>query len=179
MKNKVGRPKGHNRLRATEIKDPVKWKPVHDTVITLHVFGKKSVEIAQQLKLNQTTISNIINCPAGQAKIKELNTLRQENLQKSLTSKIQEIEEASITNIHSIVTKPEEFKGRPIALLDLSTKALKAVVDYKEPSKKNDDKGNSQTTNTQFNFFTTGENAERIIKGLSRLKEIKQKKISA
>ena len=158
------------------VEDPKFWKPVHDTIVTLHVLGRKNDEISKAVQLNYVTISNIIRCPAGQAKIKELNEIKQKALMESTVGKIQRIEEASISNIHDIVTKPEEFKGRPLALMELSTKALKAVGDFKTPVKKADDNVNNPIQNNQFNFFTTTENAERIVNGLNKLKEIATRK---
>lgn len=164
-----GRPKG--RLKGTRVAPRVQiveWKPVHETICTLHVLGKKNVEIAEKLKLSPVTVSNVLHSDKGKDRIKILYDDHIKAIRQSHEGRISEIKEQAVKNVHSLITDKKQQETKPFALAEFSLKALAALDNKKDVS-------NQPNTiqNNQFNtIIANPELAARLANGLDKLTQI-------
>lgn len=180
IKRKRGRPVGSITGKRETLRFQIKnWKPIHETIVTLHVLGRKNIDIAKQLQIAQMTVGNTINSDKGKERIIELTKAHNDSIRESQKGKIAEIKEASIDNIHRVVTNKELIEKRPLTAFDLSVKAMKVLEDISDtpklPAGHHPFLQSNQTNNNQFNVLVTNsEFAERIVSGLDKLEEIKK-----
>lgn len=176
IKRSRGRPRGRpNGMRLTPNWQPKTWKPIYETICTLHVLGVKNTKIAKELKLSIMQVQNILACDKAKERISDLVKEHQASLLLKRENKITEIVDSSIANIHSVVTDKQLAASRPMAMLDASLKALKAF-DNTGAVKNDDDKSPINQTNLQFNVFATNpEYAGRIVSGLDKVMEISKR----
>jgi hypothetical protein len=170
---KPGRPRG--ALKGTgKYKNVVVWKPIHETIVTLHVLGKKNVEIAKQLKIVPLTVGNIINSEKGQARIKELSDEHIKSIRASHEEKVEEIKTEAINNVHRLITDKKLQQEKPFAMFEVSAKALQLLD--KTPTQQTNPQ---QANNTQINIIAGNpEFVSRLVNGLDKIEQI-QSRINA
>lgn len=178
MKLQRGRPAGVKNGEGTGDKwVPKTWKPLYETIVTQHVLGVKSKEIASQLNITPVLVSYILNSDKALERIKELTKQHNLAIAETKKEKIKEILESSVDNVHNVVAQGHASKVS-LALFEASLKALKAF----DPNIKDDDEvknnttiiNNTQINNTQVNQIATNQDfLKRISSGLDKLEEIK------
>lgn len=128
---KRGRPKGQV-VRQTPQWNPKKWKPLYDSILAQAILGVQNKRIAASLGIDPQTVSIILNSPAGQNRLAELQKLKQEAIKNSVELRLAALQDKALERVEKFINSEEIAVNAPVKMFDRSMNVLKGLGAMKQ-----------------------------------------------
>lgn len=139
---------------------PLKWKPVYDLMVTLHIQGHTNREIAEIVGYTAVQVGNVLRAPETKKKIDLLTKQLHDRVLENNEDQLSKIKAHAIRNISQVMADDSLVIKRPFEAARLSADILKGLGTFKGGS--GTDITINQQNNTQNVQGITGEQIDRL-----------------
>lgn len=138
---------------------PLKWKPVYDLMVTLHIQGYTNREIAEIVGYTAVQVGNVLRAPETKAKIDLLTKQLHGRVLENNEDQLSVIKNQAIKHISTVMADETLAIKRPFETARLSADLLKGLGTFKGGGT---DVTINQQNNTQHVHGITGEQIDRL-----------------
>lgn len=107
--------------------EPLKWKPVYEQIVALHMAGYKNVEIAALVDMHPVQIGNILRSNMAKSVIDNLTTKIRRNTASGVTARLEALRETAVRRVEECLTNDELAEKNPHAMANMGINFLKGI----------------------------------------------------
>lgn len=139
---------------------PVKWKPVYDMMIALHISGVSNVEIGKQLDYTPVQVGNILRSDEGKNYINQIQRSIRSQMSDDIPTRLEQLKQLSYNRISEALSNEELAQRSPLAVASTAMSFLKGIGSL-----------NDGGTKIQNNNFTAGIPVQHVTDLIAVMKE--------
>jgi hypothetical protein len=162
-----GRPKGsRNGTPMLQPWKPLKWLPVYETMVALHISGLSHVTIGERLDYSATQVGNIIRSPEAVKIAEDYRKNIRSLSSETIPAQLEDLATTAVGRIKSMIENDELNDAAPFRMADFSMKFLQGIGTLSD--------GSSKTESTTNIVQIAPELAAGLIAGLAKAAEAKR-----
>src|SRR3990172_6975361 len=144
---------------------PLKWQPVYETKVALHIAGKSNIYIGEALDYTPTQVGNILRSPEALAIKRSYIERVRENTSTEIPEQLEELKRLAVNHLKTLLEDTDKAKEAPFAMANFSMGFLKGIGTLSD--------GGAKVTNNTLIAMSPQAQVD-LVKGLMEANEVKR-----